>query len=87
VIRGYTFNSEIIFKEYVNKLYNIKKNTNSGNPEYLIAKLLLNSLFGKFGMNPNFENHIVVDDAKAILYENNINIEISDVTLLDNNKL
>ena len=48
IISGYVFNEcEYIFKEYVEHYYNIKKNSEGSKKE--IAKLLLNSLYGKFG--------------------------------------
>lgn len=52
VIKGYTFNNtEYIFKDYVDYYYNIKKNNEGSKKE--IAKLLLNSLYGKFGQKRN----------------------------------
>jgi hypothetical protein len=51
IIYGYTFEKAIIFKEYVEFLYQIKSTYQSGDALYLIAKILLNSLYGRFGMN------------------------------------
>lgn len=50
VIKGYSFNKvENVFTSYITKLYEIKSN-NSG-PLKSIAKYLLNSLIGRFGMH------------------------------------
>ena len=31
---------------------------------YLISKLLMNSLYGKFGMDPNMLTHIIINNAE-----------------------
>jgi hypothetical protein len=51
VHRGYYFDTDTIFKEYVEKLYTLKK-TATSEATRMIAKGLLNSLYGKFGQNP-----------------------------------
>lgn len=50
VIKGYKFKKGNIFKEYVEKLYQIRMTYSKSDPMNLIAKLLMNSLYGKFGM-------------------------------------
>ena len=52
IIRGYKFKKAVIFKEYVHRLYQIRLTYNKTNPLNLVAKLLMNSLYGKFGMKP-----------------------------------
>ncbi|BDI12847.1 DNA polymerase (mitochondrion) [Phanerochaete sordida] len=58
IIRGYLFEPKVIFNTYVDILYQIKNENSKGSPLYTIAKLLLNSLYGKFGMKPE---HTVVE--------------------------
>jgi len=50
IIRGYEFKQGFIFREYVEKMYNLRMQYDKGHPLNLIAKLLMNSLYGKFGM-------------------------------------
>ena len=50
VHRAVYFHTEAIFKEYVWKLYDWKRNATG--PRRIIAKLLMNSLYGKFGQKP-----------------------------------
>jgi DNA polymerase type B, organellar and viral len=50
IFRGYQFNKGNLFKDYVNKLYNLRLQYPKGEAMNLIAKLLMNSLYGKFGM-------------------------------------
>ncbi len=45
--RGYEFKTEYLFKDFVNHFYKIKKSATGSKRE--IAKLYLNSLYGKFG--------------------------------------
>ena len=50
IIKGYQFDKGNIFKDYVNKMYNLRLEYPKTHPMNLIAKLLMNSLYGKFGM-------------------------------------
>ena len=50
ILKGYKFDKKIIFKEYVEKLYQMRMEYAKSNPLNLVAKLLMNSLYGKFGM-------------------------------------
>jgi DNA polymerase type B, organellar and viral len=59
---------EKIFDKYVDYFY--EKKINSDNEiEKLIYKLLLNSLYGKFGSTLNYCNLLKVDDTDLSLYE------------------
>ena len=52
IIRGYKFKKDYLFIDYVNTLYSIKNSVKSDSPLYTISKLLMNSLYGRFGMDP-----------------------------------
>ena len=84
VIKGYTFNKSNIFKDYVSQLYSIKQNTPKSDPMYLISKLLMNSLFGRFGMNFDLPNYkfIKEEDIKDFIQKDFI--QVSDIITLDN---
>lgn len=84
VLRGYIFNKDIIFNEYVDILYDLKVNNIKNSTRYTIAKLLLNSLYGRFGMNLERINHVIVNESDAIKYYNEF--EIVDVLILNNGK-
>lgn len=68
ILKGYLFEKQNIFKDYVDFLYGIKKeySNDSKHPLYLIVKLLLNSLYGKFGMNPVLESHTIINNDKIV---------------------
>jgi hypothetical protein len=50
-IKSYTFETEYIFKDFIHDFYKIKQESEKDTPMYLIAKLLMNSLYGKFGQH------------------------------------
>jgi hypothetical protein len=57
IIKGYHFENQKIFTDYINELYSIKCSVSSDNPWYTISKLLQNSLYGRFGMSPDIEKN------------------------------
>ena len=64
ILWGYTFKRKNIFKGYVGTLYQLRLKFNRYHPLNLIAKLLLNSLYGRFGMDDNFISIKVFDSYK-----------------------
>jgi len=62
VIKGYVFKrTDYIFREFVDYYYNIKKN--SSGAKKFIAKLMLNSLYGKFGQHRELDTFEVSEDS------------------------
>jgi len=83
VIEGFEFfDCEHIFADYVSKLYQLRKD-NPDTPLSLLCKFLLNSLYGKFGQNPQREQLIHVKDFDN-LYE--LIQDSASVTVLDEHK-
>jgi len=58
---GYYFDQAPLFKEYMEKLYNLRMQYPKSHPLNKLVKLLMNSLFGRFGMNPIHEKHEFID--------------------------
>lgn len=87
IIRGYLFQRANIFKDYINDLYKIKKTLNKDDPMYLISKLLMNSLYGRFGMSDEMPNHIIIANNEINNFINNLDnkIIIQEVIDLKNN--
>jgi DNA polymerase elongation subunit (family B) len=56
---GYVFKSALLFEDFVDKLYNIKENSKKGSIEYINSKLLMNSLYGKFGQKREKEQIVM----------------------------
>ena len=62
------FTAKFIFKDFVDFYYNIKKNSPKTSSEYTISKLMLNSLYGRFGMSPYLDKHIVANEMNLLNY-------------------
>ena len=57
--KAFEFNKGIVFDKYVDSLYK-KRIENKGNPLNYILKLILNSLYGRFGMSNNKEKTLFI---------------------------
>lgn len=70
-IDGFKFRSEnTIFRNYINYWNKVKADSKDVNPPmYAIAKLMLNSLYGKFGMNPKARQKTPYYDDEIVHYE------------------
>lgn len=67
VLYGYKFDkTENVFKDFVNKFYSIKSGTSATTMDRTTAKLLLNSLYGRLGMNPQLDIAKVVSSEEAV---------------------
>lgn len=62
VKRGFLFRQKYLFKDYVQTLFELRISSPKNTPLNIIAKLLLNSLYGRFGMNPDKANHIILSE-------------------------
>jgi hypothetical protein len=51
ILRGYLFEKGDLFSGYVNKLYALRQMFPKSDPMNMVAKLLMNSLYGKFGQS------------------------------------
>lgn len=58
IFKSYVFEKEYIFSEFVNKLYDIK--SNSVGPRRYLAKLILNSSYGRFGLKEIADETILI---------------------------
>jgi len=87
ILWGYTFNSENVFKDYVNFLYNLRLQYPKSDPMNFIAKILLNSLYGRFGMNDNFDSINVIPKKFYPDFENKFIDQITNKIELDDHWL
>jgi hypothetical protein len=77
IIKGILFDKDYIFTDYIDfcKCYDMKKNSVKNTPDYTIAKLFLNTLYGKFGMKPVLDSHKIIDNDQIDFYLDNYNIK------------
>jgi hypothetical protein len=78
---GYLFDKADIFSDYISILNEIKENSASSGASpnstwYYIAKLLMNSLYGKLGMSPVFEKIEIIDNDDLNLYNKKFDVDI-----------
>jgi hypothetical protein len=68
VISGYYWNeSKEIFKEYIDKFYEIKKNSEKSSPQYANSKLMMNAIYGKtIQRDKNIINYTVSDAEEMV---------------------
>jgi len=89
IVKGHEFNTAIIFKEYVETMYELRMQYEKGHPMNYIAKLLMNSLYGKFGMNSQSSTvdlYNISTEAKLIQFHElleKLGKTIQDFTMFD----
>ena len=64
-------------------MYEIKKNSKPGDPFYTIAKLLMNSLYGRFGMEPDLPESRVLTEDEFNEFVITPGIDVMDDIILD----
>lgn len=74
ILRGFLFKQEFIFKEFVDFFYEMKRQNSKDSAYFIIAKLILNSLYGRLGMNPEQEKHRIIDNSESFYYNNNYTV-------------
>jgi len=82
---GYLFDQFDVFSGFIEDLYKIKQAHTKYEPWYAISKSLLNSLYGKFAMNPIMETHAIIESEELDYYLDKF--EVADTKNLNNSKL
>ena len=83
VIEGVYFKRKTkLFNQFIDGLYKLKQSTKSSDPLYFISKMLMNALYGRFGLNPSrsVTRIVTADDSEEIL-KHHKNIEIKSILL------
>jgi len=84
ILWGYTFEKKYIFKDYVDTLYQLRLEYPKDHPMNYIAKLFLNSLYGRFGMKYLFDVIRLVDKKEFLKCTSFVNGQV-DPTLKHKN--
>ena len=77
IIRGFLFARTVVFKEFVEYFYNMKSKCTKDNPRYYIAKLMMNSVYGKMGQDYKLETHVIVNEMELIKLIQDKNYQVS----------
>jgi len=83
VLWGYTFDSSNIFQDFVDTFYNLRKSYSKLDPMNLVAKLILNSLYGRIGMDDLFTYINIVNKKDYPKFEESIKIKESILDIID----
>lgn len=67
IIEVIQFSESIEFNDYVDHFYDLKEHSEKGTPDYIIAKLFLNSLYGKFASNPDEYKEFMICSPESII--------------------
>ncbi len=74
-IHGISYKKSILFDKFIDSLYTLRLNYPKQNPLNFIAKLLMNSLYGRFGMRNEMLKSKIIDNKEITKY-----ISIYDVS-------
>lgn len=61
----------MVFKDYILQLYSLRKEYHKSHPMNMSAKLLMNSLYGRFGMDYSLEETSIIDSKEILNLFNN----------------
>ena len=86
-LRAVSFDKAKVFSEFVDFFFNLKQNSERGSSNYVIAKFFLNSLSGRFALDPNLDKHLFANtyEVAELLKSKNIKSLIpltDDINLL-----
>jgi hypothetical protein len=81
VIEGYHWNDkDFIFRDFASTIYNMRLTYDKTDARNFICKLLLNSLYGRFGMSPHYTEYQIVDPSTITdLDYNNLLTKADDI--------
>ncbi|KAI3660739.1 hypothetical protein MP638_001050 [Amoeboaphelidium occidentale] len=61
ILEGYYWEKTAnVFKDYINYLYDFKKNAKKGSAQYKLAKLMMNGLYGKTIQRPILDESVII---------------------------
>jgi hypothetical protein len=84
---GYLFKQEFIFKDFIEQFYKIRKKYPKSDPMNYIAKIIMNSLYGRFGMQDSFNDIAILAHDEYLNFENKFKDSILDILELDDKYL
>jgi hypothetical protein len=86
IMEGYTFDSNNVFNGIITDLYQMRLKYSKSDPMNYISKIIMNSLYGRFGMQDSFKNIDILSKTQYNKLEKS-NTIIHDVLELGNKYL
>jgi hypothetical protein len=87
ILWGYIFSKGFIFNPFISDLYELRLNYPKSHPLNYVSKLLMNSDYGRFGMDDNFNNIEILSNDSADKYIYKFSDNIIDIIDLGESKL
>lgn len=84
-LKALSYEKGILFDKFVDSLYTLRLTYNKGSPLNLITKLLLNSLYGRFGMKTEMVKSKIIDNNDIQEYVSSY--DIINISTFDNKSL
>ncbi len=81
---GYLFESQILFKDFIDRLFKIKKSSSKSDPLYQISKVLMNSLYGRMGLKQELSEYKFMDILEIEKFSLNKDVNIKDIIEFQN---
>lgn len=87
ILWGYTLDKGFPFTKFIDDLYKLRLKYPKGQPINYIAKLIMNSLYGRYGMDDTFNENIILTNESANKYIEKFSDNIIDIIDLEDSKL
>jgi hypothetical protein len=76
---GYLFEKQIIFKDFIQHLFNLRKSVPKDNPLNQICKINMNSLYGRMGLRQELTEYKFMNDHEIEKFSMKGNVKIKDI--------
>lgn len=84
-LKGLSYEKGILFNDFVDTLYNIRSQYPKGSPLNIITKLIMNSLYGRFGMKVNMPKSKIIDNDEIQKYVSSY--DVANISCFDKKSL
>jgi DNA polymerase type B, organellar and viral len=76
---GYLFDKKIIFKDFIEHLFNLRKSVSKDHPLNQICKINMNSLYGRMGLKQELTEYKFMNNFEVEKFSMKDNVRIKDV--------
>jgi DNA polymerase type B, organellar and viral len=76
---GYTFESKIMFKDFIEHLFTLRKSVSKDHPLNQICKIIMNSLYGRMGLRQELTEYKFMNKLKIEKFTLNKDVTIKDI--------
>jgi hypothetical protein len=77
--KGYLFNKKIIFKDFIEHLFTLRKSVPKNHPLNQICKIIMNSLYGRMGLKQELTEYKFMNTFEIEKFSMKDNVRIKDI--------